>query len=213
MGSEVPKQFLSLRGKPILHYTIIAFLQAYADIKIILVLPAEHLDRGNELVSNISLHSQVTITSGGDTRFQSVKNGLQLVDEPSSIIFVHDGVRCLVTTELIRRCYEQAIAHGSAIPAVAPTDSLRMVDGTAHHVINRNNVRMVQTPQTFTSEVLLPAFAQKYQPSFTDEATVVEAAATKVHLVEGDYDNIKITRPIDIIIAEGILDRGLLKQL
>jgi 2-C-methyl-D-erythritol 4-phosphate cytidylyltransferase len=88
-----------------------------------------------------------------------------------------------------------------------------MVDGTAHHVINRNNVRMVQTPQTFTSEVLLPAFAQKYQPSFTDEATVVEAAATKVHLVEGDYDNIKITRPIDIIIAEGILDRGLLKQL
>ena len=212
MGSEVPKQFLLLKGKPVLHYTIIAFLEAYADIKIILVLPAEHLDRGNELVSNMSLHSQVTITSGGDTRFQSVKNGLQLIDEPA-IIFVHDGVRCLVTTELIRRCYEQAIEHGSAIPAVAPTDSLRMVDGTEHHVINRNNVRMVQTPQTFTSEVLIPAFTQKYQPSFTDEATVVEAAGTKVHLVEGDYDNIKITRPIDIIIAEGILDRGLLKQV
>lgn len=208
MGSEVPKQFLLLNGRPILRYTIVAFLEAYADIKIILVLPAKHLDRGNELVSNLGLHNQVSITSGGATRFHSVKNGLHLVNEPS-IIFVHDGVRCLVTTELIRRCYEQAIEHGSAIPAVAPTDSLRLVDGTEHHVIDRTSVRMVQTPQTFTSEVLLPAFTQQYQPYFTDEATVVEAASNKIHLVEGDYDNIKITRPIDITIAERVLEQRL----
>ena len=204
MGSDVPKQFLPLNGKPVLYYTLQAFLQTYSDLEVILVLPLAHMDRGKEVVSMLNIDSRVEVTCGGDTRFQSVKNGLQHVIEPS-VIFVHDGVRCLVTTDLIKRCYEQAVEKGSAIPAIVPTDSLRMDEGTAHHVINRNDVRIMQTPQTFLSHILLPAFNQQYQPSFTDEATVVEAAGEKVFLIEGEYDNLKVTRPIDLWTAEKIL--------
>lgn len=213
MGSDIPKQFLWLNGQPILQYTIKTFLQAYDDVKIILVLPAMHIEQGKTMISNMNVYERVQITTGGDTRFQSVKNGLQLIDE-SSIIFVHDGVRCLASTELIMRCYEQALRVGSAIPAISPTDSLRVVEGTEHRIIDRNNVRIIQTPQTFASEILLTAFEQQYQPSFTDEATVVEAAGKKVFLLEGEHDNIKITRPTDLWTAEKILQsRSRLKPL
>lgn len=208
MGSNVPKQFLLLNGEPILTCTIQAFIQAYDDIKVILVLPEEHTDQGRTLIINMGAGERVQITSGGETRFQSVKNGLKLIHE-LSIVFVHDGVRCLVTSELIRRCYEQAIDKGSAVPAVFPTDSLRMTEGTEHYVIDRSDVRIIQTPQTFKSNILLPAFNQPYEPSFTDEATVVEAAGNKVYLIDGEYENIKITRPADLWAAEKILQTRL----
>ncbi len=204
MGSDVPKQFHLLNDQPVIHYTIQAFLKAYEDIEVILVLPAGHIEKGKELVSAINANDRVKITSGGSSRFASVQNGLRLVTE-TSIIFVHDGVRCLVSKELITRCYEQAADKGSAVPAVSPTDSLRTIEGSEHHVIDRNNVRIIQTPQTFRSDILLPAFEQAYQPSFTDEATVVEAAGNKVYLIEGDHENIKITRPADLWTAEKIL--------
>ena len=129
---------------------------------------------------------------------------MQFVTEPS-IIFVHDGVRCLITKELIWRCYEQALLKGSAIPAVAATDSIRMIEEEDHYVVNRRNVRIIQTPQTFRSRILLPAFKQAYDADFTDEATVVEASGESVFLIEGDYNNIKITRPVDLLMAEKIL--------
>lgn len=205
MGSELPKQFMLLKGQPLLQYTITSFLLAYDDLQIILVLPAPQLTKGLEILKDMHLHEKVQIVAGGATRFDSVKLGLSLVSEPS-IIFVHDGVRCLVSHTLIRRCYEQAMEKGSAIPVVTATDSIRVVTNSSHHTIDRNTVMIVQTPQTFRSSVLLPAFNQNYNETFTDEATVVEATGIGVFLIEGDYSNLKITRPIDLVVAEKLLE-------
>ncbi len=204
MGAAMPKQFLLLQQKPLLWYTLDTFLKAFDDIQIILVLPKENKEEGVKIIQTLHAAARVTITEGGVTRFHSVQNGLASVTEPS-VIFVHDGVRCLVTKDLIHRCYEQAVNKGSAIPVVTATDSIRIMEDEDHYVVNRNNVRIIQTPQTFRSHLLLPAFEQPYDESFTDEATVVEASGETVYLVEGEYDNIKITRPVDLLIAEKIL--------
>lgn len=204
MGANVPKQFLLLDGKPLLWHTLSAFLSAYADLEIILVLPKNNAGEGRAIIASLKAENRIRIAEGGETRYLSVRNGLQLVTEPA-IVFVHDGVRCLITHHLIHRCYEQALAKGSAIPAVTATDSIRIVEDAEHHVVNRNQVRIIQTPQTFQSKLLLPAFQQPMEEGFTDEATVVEANGEQVWLIEGDYNNIKITRPIDLVIAEKIL--------
>lgn len=204
MGSTIPKQFLLLNGQPLLYHTLQRFLNTWSDISIILVLPAEHIKNGEEIIASLQANERVTITVGGDTRFQSVKNGLSFVTEPA-VVFVHDGVRCLVSSKLIIDCYHQTIEKGSAIPAVAATDSIRIIQGDGHQVIDRNLVRIIQTPQTFLSELILPAFDRPYEASFTDEATVVESYGKTVHLIEGEYTNIKITRPADLLIAEQII--------
>jgi 2-C-methyl-D-erythritol 4-phosphate cytidylyltransferase len=200
MGSAVPKQFLHLKGKPIIWHTVQQFIYAYLDIQIVLVLPASYLQEAATYFETDQL-SNIQFVEGGSTRFDSVKNGLQKVTEPS-VIFVHDGVRCLVSANLIKKCYEEAMVFGSAIPAVTATDSIRLVTGEAHQVIDRNRVKIIQTPQTFLSTLLIPAFDRPYQDSFTDEATVVEAAGHSVRLIEGEYSNLKITRPQDLIVAE-----------
>ena len=205
MGGELPKQFLLLQNKPLLWHTITAFFSAYADIEIVLVLPKSHMQPGRQIANMFANNNQITILEGGETRFNSVKNGLAMVP-PNAIVFVHDGVRCLVDISLIQRCYNQAVAMGSAIPAVAATDSIRIVNNDDNAVADRNNVRIIQTPQTFKSELLLAAFRQDFTNSFTDEATVVEASGEKIFLIDGDYNNLKITRPIDLIIAEKILE-------
>ena len=205
MGSDIPKQFILLNGKPVLWYTLQAFLSAYDDMQLILVLPKENIQEGESISKDTGAAARITITTGGDTRFHSVQNGLALIVNDPSVVFVHDGVRCLVTKELIQRCYKQAVEKGSAIPAVAGTDSIRIIENNAHSVADRNKVRFIQTPQTFLSTLLIPAFNTIYQPAFTDEATVVEASGNEVFLVEGDHENIKITRPADLLIAEKIL--------
>ncbi|SKA17131.1 2-C-methyl-D-erythritol 4-phosphate cytidylyltransferase [Sediminibacterium ginsengisoli] len=205
MGSNVAKQFLLLQGKPVLWHTLNRFLNAYEDLSVILVLPQQELQRGAEIIAMLGAEHRCEITAGGATRFHSVKNGLQLVKEPS-VVLVHDGVRCLVGTELIRRCCETAMARGNAIPAVAATDSIRIEQDGHNSVADRKHVRIVQTPQTFLSDILLPAFETEYSDAFTDEATVAEAAGHIIHLVEGDYANIKITRPVDLLLAEKILE-------
>jgi 2-C-methyl-D-erythritol 4-phosphate cytidylyltransferase len=208
MGKDTPKQFLLLNGKPILWHTISKFLEAFNDLICILVLPQEHIAKGEEIKEMFDIDSKrIIITTGGNTRFQSVKKGLKLVNK-YSIVFVHDGVRCLIDDALIKRCYEQAVAIGSAIPAVAATDSIRVVDGINNKVADRNNIRIIQTPQTFQSNILLEAFEQEFSESFTDEATVVEAMGKPVFLCNGDYNNIKITRPVDLLVAESFLDSG-----
>jgi 2-C-methyl-D-erythritol 4-phosphate cytidylyltransferase len=205
MGVAKPKQFLFLQNKPVLWYTITAFLQAFADIEIIVVVPEEYIFLGEELKRVFHEKERINIIAGGDTRFHSVKKGLALT-EPGSVIFVHDGVRCLVTPQLIKNCLEQAIKKGSAIPAIAATDSIRIIQKDKHVVADRNHVRIIQTPQTFLADIILPAFENEYQPAFTDEATVVEAMGKEVFLIEGEYQNIKITRPVDLVIAEKILE-------
>ncbi len=204
MGGKTPKQFLLLNNKPVLYYTLQTFLNSFADIQIILVLPVDYTDMGQEIIDAYFDNEKIKVTAGGDTRFQSVKNGLQLVED-DSVIFVHDGVRCLLSENLIHRCYASAVQLGTAIPVIPSKDSVRIVNEEGNDAIDRNNVMLVQTPQTFHSRILLPAFQIDYKEKFTDEATVVEAYGMKVNLVEGEENNIKITSPVDLLIAEKII--------
>lgn len=205
MNAAMPKQFLLLNGKPVLYYTIDTFLKAYSDLQVILVLPEEHIAAGKEIIDAWFDNNRITITAGGRTRFHSVQNGLELIEE-ECIIFVHDGVRCLLSTQLVQRCYEAALEFGSAIPVIDCKDSVRIVKGENNEAAERSNIKMVQTPQTFHSKILLPAFKIDFKDKFTDEATVVEAFGLKVYLVEGEENNIKITKPTDLAIAEKLLE-------
>ena len=204
MGGNIPKQFLMLQNKPVLYYTLRTFIEAYADMQIILVLPTEYMDMGNEIIDAWFDKDRIRITAGGDTRFQSVKNGLQLVEE-EGIVFVHDGVRCLLSPSLIYRCYETALETGSAIPVVKVKDSVRLITEDGNMAADRDKVVLVQTPQTFHSKIVIPAFQIDYKDKFTDEATVAEAFGMRVTLIEGEEENIKITRPVDILLAEEVL--------
>lgn len=205
MGGNTPKQFMLLKNKPVLYYTLKVFLESYTDLQIILVLPVDYTDMGQEIIDAYFDKDRIKITAGGNTRFQSVKNGLGLV-EGESIVFVHDGVRCLLTKDLIYRCYQQAVETGTAIPAVVSKDSIRLITEEGNTAFNRNKVMLIQTPQTFHSKIIVPAFQIDYKDKFTDEATVAESYGMKVSLVEGEENNIKITRPVDLLIAERIIE-------
>ena len=205
MKVNMPKQFLHLKNKPILFYTLDTFLKSFEELQIILVLPQDYIEAGQEIINEYFNKDRIKITVGGGTRFQSVKNGLQLITE-DSIVFVHDGVRCLFSVDLIHRCYQSAVEFGSAIPVINSKDSVRLVLEQGNEALERDRVKLVQTPQTFQSKILLPAFEVDYQEKFTDEATVVEAFGMKVHLVVGEEQNIKITQPIDLLLAEGIMN-------
>jgi 2-C-methyl-D-erythritol 4-phosphate cytidylyltransferase len=206
MGGNLPKQFMLLKDKPVLYYSLKAFLDAYDDLEIILVLPAAFTDMGEEIIDAYFDKERIKIAVGGDTRFQSVKNGLKLI-EKESIIFVHDAVRCLASADLIHRCYELAMETGTAVPVIPSKDSVRILNDDGNTMIDRNKVMLVQTPQTFHSKILLPAFDIDYKDKFTDEATVVEAYGLRVSLAEGEETNIKITRPIDLLIAEKVIEQ------
>lgn len=205
MNSVVPKQFLVLQDKPVLCHTIGHFFEAYEDMQVILVLPEQHLETGRSMMDLFFPGKEIQITVGGATRFDSVKNGLRLVGR-ESVVFVHDAVRCLVSSSLIRRCYDAAVAFGSAVPVVSVKDSIRMVTADGNVPLDRSKVKLVQTPQVFLSRILLPAFDVDVEERFTDEATVVEAAGGSIHLVEGDEKNIKITTPADLETALGFLE-------
>lgn len=204
MNNILPKQFLLLKGKPVLYYTLNSFLKAYDDLRIILVLPEAHIAAGQEIIDAFFDYDRIEISIGGRTRFHSVQNGLQLIKE-EGIVFVHDAVRCLVSVALIHRCYNAAVEHGSAVPVTDSRDSLRLLTRDGNEALERTAVKLVQTPQTFHSRILLPAYRIDYKDKFTDEATVVEAFGLKVHLVTGDEDNFKITRPVDLALAEQLI--------
>ena len=203
-----------LKNKPVLYYTIKAFLEAYDDIHVVLVLPDEYTDLGREIIDAYFDYRRVQITSGGETRFHSVQNGLRLL-QGEGMVFVHDAVRCLVTTSLIHRCYEHSLKVGSAVPVVRAKDSVRLLNEELNdnEVLDRSKVVLVQTPQTFHSRILKPAFEIDYKERFTDEATVVEAFGLKISLVEGEDNNLKITRPVDLLVAERILAMQLGEKL
>ncbi len=204
MKNNIPKQFLLLRNKPVLYYTIKAFTDAYEDMQIILVLPEEHIRKGQEIIDGYFDNSRFRIAAGGRTRFHSVQNGLALIKD-ESIIFVHDGVRCMLSSDLVKKCYEEALDNGTAIPAIECKDSLRLLTDGENKIVNRNKVRLIQTPQTFHSKILLPAYKIDYKNKFTDEATVVEAYGIKIHLIKGEENNFKITTPFDLLLAEMLL--------
>lgn len=206
MQADRPKQFIMLHGKPLIYYSIKAFSEAIPGIQIIIVLPEDSYDEYVQLVGSLYPSSDFVFCIGGETRFHSVQNGLAMIsDETESVILVHDSARCLVSADLIRRCADAAAKGGSAIPVIACSDSIRWVEDNENHPLDRAHVRLVQTPQAFSSRLILPAFHTVYLPAFTDEATVVEHMGHKVALVEGDPKNIKVTRTEDLLLAEAFL--------
>ena len=204
MNSDIPKQFLMLNGKPILFYAINMFLKTFEDCKIILVLPEEHIGTGQEIIDAFFDYNKIKIVMGGRTRFHSVQNGLANVKE-DSIVFVHDAVRPLISEVLLKRCYACAAEFGTAIPSIPLKDSIRQLIENGNETVNRNDFVLIQTPQTFHSKILLPAFNIDYKEKFTDEASVVEAYGLKVALIDGEDENIKITKQADLIFAEAYL--------
>lgn len=204
MGSSHPKQFLFLESLPVLAHTVNAFAAALPAAKIVVVLPPAHISYWLNLAARfeVALH---TLAEGGAERFHSVQNGLAALPAETGLIAVQDGVRPLVSQELILRLVAAAAEHGAAIPVVEAVDSLREVDGGSSHIIDRSRLRIVQTPQVFRAELLRNAYLNPFDPSFTDDASVVEQAGHPIFLCEGERTNIKITTPGDLVIAEALL--------
>ncbi len=204
MGGDLPKQFQLLKGKELLWHCVNAFASTYDDIEIVLVLPEKYLDKAAAITKDFPKH-KFKLTAGGETRFQSVKNGLKMIDA-NSLVFIHDAVRCLVSADLIRRCEVAAMEKGNAIPATGATDTVRVLTSGGNEQLDRNKIKIIQTPQVFMSDEIKKAFETDYSLSFTDEASVAEFAGVKINLIEGEETYIKITRPIDMLIAAEILN-------
>lgn len=203
MGGDIPKQFMLLADKPILMHTIERFHSWSAQAQIIVVLPAEQHGYWLELCRKYHFSVPHRLAKGGETRFHSVRNGLQqITDGNGGYVAIHDGVRPFVAHDTITRCFEAAKTTDGAIPAVDVVETLRHRDG---HNVNRSDYQLVQTPQTFPYEVIANAYSQDYRESFTDDASVVEAAGKRVTTVEGNRENIKITTPFDMVVAEAIV--------
>jgi len=211
MQADIPKQFIELRGKPVLMYTLEAFYRYNTSIQLILVLPEIQIEYWKLLCKKHYFELNHLIVTGGQTRYQSVKNGLKLIDDPA-LVAVHDGVRPFVSIQTIARCFDEADKHGSAIPVMDLEESIRKVDENGSLSVDRTTYKLVQTPQVFNSEILKKAYEQSFSPLFTDDATIVEALGTKIHLVEGNRENIKITTVFDLNLAETILKSECLKS-
>lgn len=203
MKSELPKQFIKLAGKPILMHTLEAF--HFDDIQIILVLPESQIPYWKELVDEHQFKIPHNIIAGGEQRFHSVKNGLSSIKADDGLVAIHDGVRPLIKRQIISESFEQAKRAGNAIVSIQLKDSIRSITPHSNQQEDRTNFRLIQTPQTFKIQLIKRAFEQEYTPSFTDDASVLEQAGHSINLIEGDYKNIKITTPEDLLVAETLL--------
>ena len=208
-GAELPKQFLELGGKPILMRSIGAFANSgNCPVDVIVTLPSDQMDLWQRLCDRYGFGVPHRVVPGGETRWHSVKHALDSMGDVNEvdIIAVHDGVRPMVTADVICRTIAAARRDGAAIPVVALNDSVRQVVGEASHALDRSTLRAVQTPQAFDARLLLDAYSLPYQPTFTDDASVVEQRGHPITLVEGDPHNLKITRPMDLALAEYLLN-------
>ena len=205
MGSDIPKQFLPIGGKPVLMRTLERFREYSADLQIILVLPEAQQDYWQELCRKYNFEVEYQLANGGQTRFHSVQNGLALVpDDAEGVVGVHDGVRPFPSIEVIRNCYETARTAKAVIPVIPVVETVRHLSPLTSITVPRDEYRLVQTPQTFDIQLLKAANRQPYNDSFTDDASVVESYGHAITLVEGNRENIKITTPYDIIVAEAL---------
>ena len=227
MGSDIPKQFLPIGGKPVLMRTIERFREYSKELQIILVLPKAQQDYWKELCQQYQFPlpsegaggDSYRLADGGETRFHSVQHGLALIpDDAEGVVGVHDGVRPFPSLDVIARCYETARTAKAAIPVIPVVESLRHIGpispmgsmgptspSPVSHTVPRSDYRLVQTPQTFDIQLLKAANRQPYNDGFTDDASVVEAYGHDITLVEGNRENIKITTPFDMTIAEALL--------
>jgi 2-C-methyl-D-erythritol 4-phosphate cytidylyltransferase len=204
MHTDIPKQFLNINGKPILFHTLKCFDNYLKGIPIILVLPEPYIDYWKSITKKNDFTIAHQVAFGGQTRFHSVKSGLEHINE-SGIVAIHDGVRPLVSKETLNRVFQKAEKDGNAIPAIVITESMRRIEPDNSVHVYRDNYRLIQTPQCFHSDLIKKAYQQEYREEFTDDASVVEALGVKINLVDGNPENIKITRPIDLKFAEALL--------
>jgi 2-C-methyl-D-erythritol 4-phosphate cytidylyltransferase len=205
MQSPIPKQFLRLQGKPVLLHSIQAFADFDSSIQVILVLPSDQFSQWEKIVAEFSPALPVTITAGGETRFESVKNGLSLIPDEEAIVAIHDAVRPLVSKKTIGTSYKAAERYGNAVPAIPLSDSIRQIESTRSIAVDRSRYCLIQTPQCFSVPLLKKAYSQEYRYTFTDDASVVESIGEQICLVDGNVDNFKLTTPIDLVIAESML--------
>ncbi|MBQ3314304.1 MAG: 2-C-methyl-D-erythritol 4-phosphate cytidylyltransferase [Prevotella sp.] len=206
MGSDIPKQFLPIGGKPVLMRTLERFREYSKDIQIILVLPEAQQAYWHELCQDYHFDVEYTLANGGQTRFHSVQNGLAKVpDDAIGVVGVHDGVRPFPSIEVIRNCYTTAREKKAVIPVIPVVETVRHLEGEQSKTVPRDAYRLVQTPQTFDIQLLKAANRQPYNDGFTDDASVVEAFGYNITLVEGNRENIKITTPYDLKIAEVLI--------
>jgi 2-C-methyl-D-erythritol 4-phosphate cytidylyltransferase len=206
MGSVIPKQFIELNGRPILMHTLENLQAIDPEMELVLVLPSDQRVFWSDLVVKHSFSVPHRLANGGNTRFESVKNGLAMVTD-ADVIGVHDGVRPFVSNEVVLACFEMARSEGAAIPVVPIVQSLRRTDTEPSRAVDRSSYRAVQTPQCFSSEVLRKAYESAASTEYSDDASVVESIGKNIYLVEGNEDNIKITSPLDLELAQLIIGR------
>lgn len=205
MGGELPKQFLPIGGKPVLMRTLEAFYACDPEIHLILVLPQSQQAFWRQLCGEHAFTLPHVVADGGGTRFHSVKNGLAYVNAPG-LVAVHDGVRPFVSQEVIARCYDLAATKKAVVPVTDVVETVRHLAGEGSSTVNRDEYKLVQTPQVFDADLLKQAYEQPYTSCFTDDASVVEALGIPVHLTAGNRENIKITTPFDLKIATALLN-------
>jgi len=206
MGSDIPKQFLPIGGKPVLMRTIERFREYSPNLQIILVLPKAQQDYWQQLCKEYDFKIEYQLADGGETRFHSVQHGLALIpDDAEGVVGVHDGVRPFPSIEVIRNCYETARTNKAVIPVIPVVETVRHLKGATSFTVPRDDYRLVQTPQCFDIQLLKAANRQPYNDNFTDDASVVESYGHAITLVEGNRENIKITTPYDLKIAEVLI--------
>lgn len=199
-----PKQFFSLAGRPLLLHSINAFLDYDPDIHLVVVVPREHKDLWKEICYDQGFSKEHIVAEGGPTRFHSVKNGLQHIDA-SGLVAIHDGVRPLISKKLISGTFRMARKFGNAVPAISPRDSVRQSHHAFNEPLDRNKVRLIQTPQCFHASLIKSAYKCSYDESFTDDACVLETLGKRIYLVDGEKENMKVTSGSDLVVAESLL--------
>lgn len=202
MHSNIPKQFIEIKGKPIIVHTIEKFIEFDEYINIIVSVHPEYMTDANFMLAEFFPEKNIHLVAGGETRFHSVKNGLNAIANKNDIVGIHDAARPFVSVDTIRRCFETAALKGNAIPVVPVNESLRLVTNGINKAVSREDYKIVQTPQCFVVSTIKEAFHQEYSPFFTDDATVLEGMGENICLVEGNPENIKITNPYDLTFAE-----------
>jgi 2-C-methyl-D-erythritol 4-phosphate cytidylyltransferase len=206
MKSDRPKQFIELKGKAIIIRTLEAFLAYNQHLRIVICVHRNYRQHLEGLLEKASLNgADIRITFGGETRYDSVKNGLKMIETDQGVVGIHDAARPLVSQQTIKTCFETAAQKGNAVPCVPVSESLRKISNNINTSVNRNEFKMIQTPQCFHINRIRQAFEQPYSAAFTDDATVFEASGQTVVLVEGNEENIKITSPRDLMMAQCLL--------
>lgn len=202
MQSTVPKQFIEIKGKPVLIHTIEKFIEFDEFINVIVCVHKDFMTDANFMLAEYFPDKNIQIVTGGETRFHSVKNGLEKISNKNDIVGIHDAARPFVSVDTIKRCFETAAQKGNAIPVSPVNESLRMVSNGINKAVSRDDYKIVQTPQCFIVSKIKEAFEQPYSPFFTDDATVLEGMDEPIYLVDGNPENVKITNPNDLKYAE-----------